>query len=204
MRAALYLRVSTSEQNTDNQYPALEAYAKSRGWEICSVYSESESAWKAGHQKELAQLLADIRGGKRKYDILLVWALDRLSRQGAASILNLVNTLKAYGCRVVSLQESWTELPGELGEVLFAIAGWVARMESQRRSERTLAGLARTRAEGKLLGRPKGSKDKGKRHRAGYLLRYAGKQTSDRNTCANVGTSEAKTVLPMLAEPAPN
>jgi len=57
--------------------------------------------------------------------------------------------------------------------VLYAIAGWVARIESERRSERTKAGLVRARANGKKLGRPQGSKDKGKRRRTGYLLRYA-------------------------------
>ena len=67
--------------------------------------------------------------------------------------------------KVISYQESWTEAPGELGELLYALAGWVARMESQRRSERTKAGLARVVAQGKKLGRPKGSKDKRKRRR---------------------------------------
>jgi len=174
MRAALYLRVSSAEQNTDNQLPALKSYAASRGWEVTSVYSENESAWRAGHQKELARLLADIRGGKRKYDVLLVWALDRLSRGGAAAILNLVDTFKTYDVRVVSLQEPWTEAPGAIGEILYAIAGWVAKMESQRKSERTKAGLARAVREGKKLGRPLGSKDKAPRRHSGYLLRYAG------------------------------
>lgn len=123
MRTALYLRVSTSEQNTDNQLPALESYAASRGWQITGVYSENESAWKDGHQKELTRLLADIRGGKRKYDILLVWALDRLSREGALSILSLVYGLGTYGVKVISYQESWTEAPGELGELLYALTG---------------------------------------------------------------------------------
>jgi DNA invertase Pin-like site-specific DNA recombinase len=100
---------------------------------------------------------------KRKFDAVLVWALDRLSREGAAKILNLVNTLKVYGVRVISYHESWTEAPGEIGEILFAIAGWVARMESQRRSERTKAGLARVISQGKKLGRPKGAKDRRKR-----------------------------------------
>jgi len=73
--------------------------------------------------------------------------------------------LKICGARVLSYQESWTEAPGELGELLFAIAGWVARMESHRRSERTRAGLARLVAQGRKLGRPKGSRDKRKRKR---------------------------------------
>ena len=72
MKVALYLRVSTTEQNVDNQLPALEAYADSRGWQIVEVYQENESAWKSGHQKELARLLAEIRRGTRKYDVLLI------------------------------------------------------------------------------------------------------------------------------------
>ena len=172
-KVALYLRVSTEEQTVANQLPPLEAFARSRGWEITEIYQESESAWKVGHQRGLSRLLADCRSGKRKFDILLVWALDRLSREGAAAILNLINSFKSYGVRVISYQEPWTEAPGEIGEILYAIAGWVARMESQRRSERTLAGLDRARREGKKLGRPKGAKDKKRRETRGYLLRFA-------------------------------
>ncbi len=75
--------------------------------------------------------------------------------------------------QVWSYQEPWTEAGGELLDLLLAIAGWVARMESNRRSERTKAGPARAVAQGKSLGRPKGSKDKRKRGRRGYLLRYS-------------------------------
>jgi putative DNA-invertase from lambdoid prophage Rac len=101
--------------------------------------------------------------------VVLVWALDRLSREGAHAVLSLIHRLNLYGVRVLSYQESWTEAPGELGELLFAIAGWVARMESQRRSERTKAGLVRVVAQGKKLGRPKGSRDKRKRKRRIFL-----------------------------------
>lgn len=74
--------------------------------------------WKSGHQKELARLLADCRNGRHRIDAVMVWALDRLSREGAAAILNLVNTFKAYGVRVISYQESWRGAPGVIGEVL--------------------------------------------------------------------------------------
>lgn len=67
----------------------------------------------------------------------------------------------------MSLLEPWTKVGGELLDLLLVIAGWVARMESQRRSERTRAGLARVRASGKILGRPKGAKDTGRRRRSG-------------------------------------
>ena len=91
--------------------------------------------------------------------------MDRLSREGALAILSLVQKLSACGVKVLSYQEAWTEAPGELAELLYALTGWVARMESQRRSERTKAGLARVKAQGKRLGRPAGSKDKKKRRR---------------------------------------
>jgi DNA invertase Pin-like site-specific DNA recombinase len=155
------VRVSTNEQDVSNQLSVLRGWAKQRGFEVVSIYQEAESAWRSGHQKELAKLRDDAY--RRKFDIILVWALDRLSREGSAAILNLINSLKVYGIRVSSYQEPWTEAPGEIGEILYAIAGWVARMESQRRSERTKAGLDRVRREGKRLGRPPGSKDRRKR-----------------------------------------
>ena len=115
----------------------------------------------------LASLLEDAR--KHKFDTLLIWALDRLSREGSLAILSLIHRLKTFGVKVISFQESWTEAPGELADLLYAIAGWVARMESQRRSERTKAGLERVRAAGKRLGRPKGARDKRKRKRRAVL-----------------------------------
>ena len=163
MKVVIYSRVSTTEQTVDNQVQVLESWAQQRGFELLEVYKENESAWRNGHQKELTRLVSDAR--KREFDTVLVWSLDRLSREGAAKILNIINTLGRYEVKVLSYQEPWTEAPGELSELLFAIAGWVARMESQRRSERTIAGLARVRAQGKRLGRPPGSKDKRKRRR---------------------------------------
>ena len=163
MKAVIYTRVSTTEQNTDNQLPALEALAKQRGWEVAEYYQEAESAWRNGHQQELARLLHDAR--RHKFNIVLCWSLDRLTREGAASILNLVNTLATYGVKVISYQESWTEAPGQVADLLYAITGWVAEFESKRRSERTKAGLARIKAQGKRLGRPPGSKDRRKRIR---------------------------------------
>jgi len=145
--------------------------AAHRGYEVVGVFSETESAWRGGHQVELAGLLEDARRGE--FEVVLVWALDRLSREGPAAMLAVIDKLKRYGVKVISCQEAWTDAPGELGELLYAITAWVARMESERRSERTRAGLARVKASGKPLGRPTGSRDKAKRSRRGYLLRYA-------------------------------
>jgi len=163
-KVAIYSRVSTGEQETANQTAILQEWAARRGFDIVAVYSEEESAWKAGHQHELARLMEDAR--KHRFDIVLVWALDRLTREGPLALLKLIDAFKRHGVRVFSYQEPWTEAPGELGDLLFAIVGWVARMESQRRSERTKAGMVRRARElgGQL---PVRGKDKHKRkHRA--------------------------------------
>ncbi len=156
-KAGAYLRVSDPVQETANQLPALQEYAQRRGWELVRLYSETESGWRGGHQVELARAVTDARRGA--FSVLLVWALDRLSREGLLAILSLVHRLGRYGVKVISYQESWTEAPGELGDLLLALAGWVAKMESQSRSERTKAGMARARSQGVHVGRPLGVKD---------------------------------------------
>jgi DNA invertase Pin-like site-specific DNA recombinase len=168
MKVCIYCRVSTGEQDNKNQSAVLTDWAYRRDYEVVKVYEEEESAWKAGHQRGLANLISDAR--RRKFQAVLVWALDRLSREGPLAILTLVNRLKICGVKVISYQESWTEAPGELGELLYALSGWVARMESQRRSERTKVGLARVKAQGKRLGRPPGSKDKRLRRRRQHFI----------------------------------
>ncbi len=173
MKAVLYLRVSTSEQTTDNQLPALEAYAASKGYKVADIYQEQVSAWASGRQVELRRLMDDCQNS-RKPEVLLVYDLSRLSRQGIACVLNLIELFKVYGVKVVSVCEAWTETEGPMKELLFAVFAWAAQYESRIKSERTLAGLARAKAAGKKLGRPTGAKDKEKRNRRGYLLRYAG------------------------------
>jgi len=175
MKAAAYIRVSSARQDSGNQLPGIRAWCESHGYELVEIYEESESAWRQGHQKELSRLLADLRSGKRHYECLVIWSLDRLSRGGIATLLQLINVFELHGCYVISIQESWTQDTGPMREIFLAFAGWAAKFESDRRSERTLAGLDKAIANGKKLGRPVGSKDKGKRKRTGYLLRYADK-----------------------------
>ena len=170
--AALWLRVSDpSVQTAENQRPALEALVQRRGWQVVRVFEVGASAYKGAHLKALRELLEGARQGE--YQVVVVWAVDRLSREGPQATLEVVSRLGRYGCQVVSLQEPWTEVGGEMLDLLLAIAGWVARMESARRSERTKAGLARVRESGKVLGRPKGSRDSKQRSRRGYINRYA-------------------------------
>lgn len=169
--AVIWTRVSTGEQHAENQLPSLEAWASHLQMDVVRVYQIQESAWKGAHQKALAQVYNYARQGQ--FEVLLCWSLDRLSREGPLATLEIVHRLGRSGVQVLSYLEPWTATGGELRDLLLAIAGWVARMESNRRSERTRAGLARTVARGTRLGRPPGSKDKKKRRRSGYLLRWA-------------------------------
>ena len=172
MKAALWLRVSDlSRQTVENQRAALETEAERRGLEVAKVYEVGESAYQGAHQKALGQVCRDARAGRFK--VLLIWSLDRLSREGPTATLEAVSRLARQGVHVVSLQEPWVETSGELRDLLLAIVGWVANWESRRRSERTRAGLERARAGGTRLGRPPGARDRRKRRRGGYLARYA-------------------------------
>lgn len=169
MKVAIYARVSTDEQTTDNQLPALERWITERGHILVATYSENASAWKAGHQRELARLFSELP--KTGAEICLVWALDRLTRGGPLEQLKLVDRLNQFNVRLISIQESWTQCPGEFTPVLFAITGWVSQSFSNRQSERVKASIDRRRKEGKVIGRPKGSKDGKRRKNLGYILR---------------------------------
>lgn len=95
MKVSIYCRVSTGDQDTANQLKVLTDWAEQRGFETYKVYEEEESAWKAGHQKQLSALIADAR--LRRFQAVLVWSLDRISREGALAILSLVQKLSVCG-----------------------------------------------------------------------------------------------------------
>lgn len=184
MKVAVYLRVSSESQTVKNQQADIGNWLKSHKVmpENVTYYSENESAWKLNNQKELSNLLENIRSGKARYDVLLCWSLDRLSRQGITSLIGLVNTLKTYGCRVVSVNDPWMEAPdSSLTEMFYAFIAWAAKFESDRKSERVRAAHARLRQQGKHLGRPKGSKDTSTRRKGGYYLRWQSKKVSGQN-----------------------
>lgn len=174
MKCAIWARVSTDEQETGNQVAELQQWAEHRGLEITAEYIlEGASAWNGKHREQLRQALADARA--RKFEVLLVWALDRLSREGIEATLSAMRRFSTEGVAVWSLKESWTETSDpHVRELIAAIMAWVAESESRRRSERTKAGLARKMREDPNFrpGRQPGAKDKGPRKRSGYVARY--------------------------------
>jgi putative DNA-invertase from lambdoid prophage Rac len=156
-KCAVYARVSTDDQTEENQIDPMLALARQRGYEVFEVYREQASAWKNGHQKELSRLFEDARKGK--FQVVIVWALDRLTREGVMTMLQYYKRFTDYGVSCISLKEPWTEMPSEVKPLLLSVIGWVAEQESKRRSERVKAGMERIAATGKHMGRPRKSKD---------------------------------------------
>lgn len=153
-RTALYLRVSkdNGSQDTANQEAQLRQFAESQGWQITAVYRDEVSGAKGKEcRAQFSQMLTD--ASQRRFDVLLVWAVDRLSRQGPYACLDVVKTLTAYGVRFRSYQQAFLDTTNGFGEVLLALFGWLASEERKLISERTRAGLAQARRSGKLLGR---------------------------------------------------
>ncbi len=93
--------------------------------------------------------------GNENLMFLLFWSLDRLTREGVLKTLLILNQLSGYGVKYRSLQEQWIDSLGAFSDVVIGILATVARFESDRMSSRVRSGLARARAEGKVLGRPR-------------------------------------------------
>lgn len=159
MRIAIYARVSKDDgtQDPQNQINPLREYAKALGDEITAEYIDQASG-SNGDREQFQKMLAD--ANTRKFDLLLVWSLDRISREGISNTLGYIERLKKNGIALKSLQESWLDTRDEgLGQLMLAIFSWVAQQERKRIIERTKAGITKAKANGKKLGRPKGKKD---------------------------------------------
>jgi putative DNA-invertase from lambdoid prophage Rac len=171
IKAAIWARVSTGDQETANQVAELREWAANRGFDVVVEYVLEESAYKGKHRDDLNQALEDARLGR--YDVLLCWALDRMERGGVEATLGLLRRFRERGVVVWSMKESWTETSDpRMAELLGAIYAWMAAEESRRRSERVKAGLERRRREGKPVGRQLRAKDKTQRRRSGYVARW--------------------------------
>src|SRR6516165_8153757 len=176
--AAIWARVSTDAQEVDNQLPEIERLCQQRNLTITRRYLLSDvSAANGGHKETLARMLADAHSGH--FNVLVVWAADRLSRGGIEELLRIIRELRERNVALISIKEPWLSGSDATTELLPAIAAWVAEQESKRRSERVKAGLARRRAEGKPMGGAvsKRGKDKRKRRTDGYIAAWQRRKT---------------------------
>jgi DNA invertase Pin-like site-specific DNA recombinase len=153
MRAAIYTRVSTAEQHADNQRLELERFADSQGWQVVKQFVDSGFTGSNGHRPALKALFES--ASRREFDVLLVWACDRLTREGTGKLLEYLNRLTAYGIRFRSFQEACLDTVGPFGDVILALFATFAKLERTRLIERTKCGIERARKEGRVIGRPK-------------------------------------------------
>jgi DNA invertase Pin-like site-specific DNA recombinase len=152
-RAAIYGRVSTDWQTTENQTVALKEVAERRSWEVVEVYIDHAISGAKGRDKRpgFDQMLKD--ANRRKFDVVMTWSIDRLGR----SLRNLLETIEHLEATGVDLyfdqQNIDTTTPA--GKLLFQVTGAFAEFERSMIQQRVNAGLVRAGAQGKRLGRPK-------------------------------------------------
>jgi len=152
-RAAIYLRVSTDGQTTDNQRLALEAVAERRGWQVCKVYEDGGISGAKGRDKRPGFDAAMKDAARRRFDVLMVWAIDRLGRSTATVATTMVE-LDAVGVALFAEKEA-VDATTPHGRAMLHMAAVFAELEREMIRSRVNAGLDRARAQGKVLGRPK-------------------------------------------------
>jgi len=184
-RAAIYLRVSTKDQTTENQHRELQDCAKNAGWEIVAIYEDHGVSGSKGRDQrpEYDRLLKDAT--RRKFDVVMAWSVDRLGR----SLTDLISFLdELHGLDVdLFLHKQGIDTTTAAGKALFGMMGVFAEFERAMIQDRVKAGLDRARANGTTLGRPPVSNKK-------KLAVLTGKANGDslRKIAKDVGLSLGK------------
>jgi DNA invertase Pin-like site-specific DNA recombinase len=156
MRIAIYACVSTRDpgQDPENQLRQLREWCASGGHEIVAEYIDRESGRKgtAGRER-FAALFEDAH--RRRFDCVVFWSLDRFTREGMVPTIMHLQRLASYGVNFHSYTETHLATDNELvRNILLALLASLAKVEAQKISERTKAGMARAKAQGKRIGRP--------------------------------------------------
>ena len=151
MKIALYGRVSTKDkgQDTENQMIQLREFAARQGWEIAQEYVDYATG-KRSDRAEFQRMFHD--AGQRRFDLVLFWSLDRLSREGVLETLNHLERLSAAGVGWKSFTEQYLDSCGVFKDAVLSILATIAKQERIRLSERTIAGLERARKAGRIGG----------------------------------------------------
>jgi DNA invertase Pin-like site-specific DNA recombinase len=182
-KAAVYVRCSTAEQETDLQETELREYCEKRGW-TCVVYRDKGQSGAKNDRPALNAMLNDLR--RRRFDVIVVWALDRLARS-LKQLLTISEECRSLSVDLVSLRQNIdTTLPA--GRLTFQILGAVAEFERELLRERVKAGMAQARRSGKHCGRPALRKLQANEIQRMRELRSMG--ASVRKLAADFGTSQ--------------
>jgi len=154
IRVAIYSRVSTRDkgQDVENQLRQLREFCLRQGYEVVQEYADCASG-KNGDRLQFQAMFE--AASRRTFDILLFWSLDRLSREGVYETLTYLQRLTSYGVGYSSFIEQFLDSCGLFRDAVIGILAVIARQERIRLPERTVAGLERARAKGRVGGRPK-------------------------------------------------
>ena len=152
MKAALYARVSTTNQHTDNQLQTLREAAHRHGWDVVGEYVDHGISGAKGRDKrpEFDRLLKD--ANRKEFDVIMSWSVDRLGRS-MSDLVTFLNEIHAKGVDLY-LHQQGIDTTTPMGKAMFQVAGVFAELERSMIQERVKAGLERARQEGKRLGRP--------------------------------------------------
>ena len=133
MKIAIYARVSTDKQETENQLLQLREFASKQDWQIFLEYVDYESGSKSD-RAAFKKMFED--AAKRRFDLVLFWSLDRLSREGVLETLQHLNRLTSHGVAYKSFTEQYFDSCGVFKDAVIAIMATVAKQERVKRSER--------------------------------------------------------------------
>lgn len=169
MKAALYLRVSTVDQTTLNQELELLKYCQRENIEVFKIYKDEGVSGSKTSRPQLDLMLQDMRA--RCFEVIVVWKFDRLGRS-TQHLLQVLEELKNKKVRLIATSQN-IDTSTPMGEFFFTILAGFSQMERELIRERIKLGLARRKSQGKSVGRQKGAKDKSRRKRLGYFVRYS-------------------------------
>jgi DNA invertase Pin-like site-specific DNA recombinase len=152
-RVAIYLRVSTDGQTVENQRRELRAAAKRHGWQVVETFADEGISGAKGRDKRpgLDKLLIGV--ARKDFDLIAAWSVDRLGRS-LQDLIGILGEVHAKGVGLY-LHQQGLDTTTPAGEAMFQMLGVFAQFERAMIRERVNAGLARARAQGKKLGRPK-------------------------------------------------
>jgi putative DNA-invertase from lambdoid prophage Rac len=150
-RVGIYLRVSTSDQNTEIQNNDLLTYVQARGWNIVNIYEDKSSGTTTKKRPEFKKLMAAAR--ERRVDVILVWKLDRFGRSLKDLVVHL-QEISELGIDFVSFKDN-LDFSTSIGRLMVHLLGAFAEFEASVIRSRVQAGVDNARKKGKILGRPK-------------------------------------------------
>jgi DNA invertase Pin-like site-specific DNA recombinase len=183
LRAAIYARVSLEDgrQTVENRRQQLAEFCQRMKWQVVCEFHDNKSG-KNPDRPGFKRMLA--AASRKEFDVLVFWDLSRLSRGGVVEVLNFLQQLKGWGVAFRSLQEAYLDSLGPFADVVVSLLASIAKLEREKIRERTLAGLARARKEGRVGGPPRADED-GKLVASVQRLRASG--TSIRDIASQLG-----------------